>query len=450
MADKNKMTDSYKDINKNNDLNERICHVAYTLGDHQPVISTIIGDRPFFYMDEEIDILDEEEDEDGLFSLEDFHALERHLEELHAEETAFDRFSDEFIRTPEQYFCDFCEAKDSILGTPVAQKTVDDILNTLSKSRLALAYIDYITEQNIKFKLSDQISGVQYHRQSGLILINKYMDFADQLLLCARELRHVWQIHHVGTASPLTYGPDDAILVNRLIEADLYASMVRIAWELQLSGERDLWHRIENSCLNDLAHAFARDAFADFRNINNGYAALATFEQWFLSDRCTQADKIIIQGMLENQHEYFMHADKPAQVLTSALIIKLGTMPYGKNYLQEHTYTLLNDPLFKEVRDRSNANFLWFVKFERSFREMEQELHIEDNTSPAEYAHRSASSQKGIDKVQNHGIRQSAEILSFSLSEHRPQLSRASFRSNARLRANKSAEIIYLRRWSGE
>ena len=34
----------------------------------------------------------------------------------------------------------------------------------------------------------------------------------------------------------------------------------------------------------------------------------------------------------------------------------------------------MDDAIFNEVRDRSNANFLWFVKFERSFRETEQHL----------------------------------------------------------------------------
>jgi hypothetical protein len=35
---------------------------------------------------------------------------------------------------------------------------------------------------------------------------------------------------------------------------------------------------------------------------------------------------------------------------------------------------IMNDPVFTDVRDRSNANFLWFIKFERSFMETEREL----------------------------------------------------------------------------
>ena len=63
-----------------------------------------------------------------------------------------------------------------------------------------------------------------------------------------------------------------------------------------------------------------------------------------------------------------------AQMITPTLISALGSMPYGKNYLSDHIDIIMNDPIFTDVRDRSNANFLWFIKFERSFKETEQEL----------------------------------------------------------------------------
>jgi len=52
----------------------------------------------------------------------------------------------------------------------------------------------------------------------------------------------------------------------------------------------------------------------------------------------------------------------------------LGEQPYGKNYLARFTDLIINDPLFTDVRDRSNANFLWFVKFEHAYNEAEQDL----------------------------------------------------------------------------
>jgi hypothetical protein len=431
-----------------NDLNNRVCHVAYTLNNAQPVISTIIGDQPFFYMDEDIDVLEEEDDDIGepLFSLDDFHALEQHLQAFQMEETAFDRFAEDFIRTPEQYFKDYCEAKESLFAAAKPQKDIADVREVLSKSRLALAYLDYAASKNIEFKHTDQISNALYVQKSKAILVNKHLEFTDQLLLTARELRRVWQNDHVGVIKPLRYAPEDAVLVNRLLEADIHTNMVRIAWELQLSGERDLWQRIENSCLGDLANTFAREAFNDFRNINNGEAAVAVFEQWFLSERCKKTDSHVIQNMLANQSTYVVSVDHNEDTLDTALIVNLGTMPFGKNYLARHAGTLLSDPLFKEVRDRSNANFLWFVKFERSFREMEQDLQLD--ALPAAETDRVSASSNTTDGGHDHAAH-SADVLSFTVPEHRKSDTYSAFRSNTTQKP-QSADIIYLRRWSGE
>jgi hypothetical protein len=78
--------------------------------------------------------------------------------------------------------------------------------------------------------------------------------------------------------------------------------------------------------------------------------------------------------MLAEYQGYVFEADQASQTLAAQLLTALGGMPHGKNYLAPYIETILNDALFTEVRERSNANFLWFIKFERSFRETEQEL----------------------------------------------------------------------------
>ena len=156
--------------------------------------------------------------------------------------------------------------------------------------------------------------------------------------------------------------------------ADLMAGMVRIAWELQLAGEKDVWARIENSPLADLGRAFAREAFLDFRTVNNGIANCAVFEAWFLSDRCQHEDRRLIQQMLADYQGYVFDAEQSSKAVTAELIVALGSMPFGKNYLAPYINTIVSDALFTEVRDRSNANFLWFIKFERSFQEKELQM----------------------------------------------------------------------------
>ena len=61
-------------------------------------------------------------------------------------------------------------------------------------------------------------------------------------------------------------------------------------------------------------------------------------------------------------------------MVTNDVIARTGEVPTGKNYLSGLIEVMKADPLFTEVRDRSNANFLWFIKFERSFRETEGDL----------------------------------------------------------------------------
>ena len=120
-------------------------------------------------------------------------------------------------------------------------------------------------------------------------------------------------------------------------------------------------------------------------------ALLSIVESWFLSERCRKHDRTLIQRMLAGQApEGFSNAqDLSRQALIEA-IYALGKNPYGNNYLAPHIQLLIEDPIFSEVRDRSNANFLWFVKFESSFaqaeKEAEQELQSERSAESAEFS----------------------------------------------------------------
>ena len=60
------------------------------------------------------------------------------------------------------------------------------------------------------------------------------------------------------------------------------------------------------------------------------------------------------------------------------LFQKLGELPYGRNYLLMSSKKAPTDMCYATVEDRSNANFLWFIKFERSFQEKELQM-IQDS-----------------------------------------------------------------------
>lgn len=427
---------------------ERVCRVSYTLNNEQPVISTIIGDQPLFYMDYEVD----HQDEDMLFDAAEAKILEAELQNLQSEIESLERISQEFTHAPEERLENFIEDKENL--TKNVKKTNADLktLKTiLSQSRLANAYLEIAYEHNVEIIFSGQIQDAFYDRKASKILINTNLDITDQILLAVRELRRHYQHRQGALIHPLMFHPDNAILVNRMQSADLITSMIRVAWELQLSGNKEAWERIEKSSMADLGRAFAREAFLDFRTINNGQAAAAVLESWFLSERCRQEDKKLIQNMLSDCQGYVFDQEEAEKSITPALIAALGEMPFGKNYLSAHVGTLMSDPIFTDVRDRSNANFLWFIKFERSFRETEQELQTTSEHS-ADGVRQAAILEENQGK--NNGTTgSSGEVIQlYTQSEGSKQKSQNNQKrlSKEDSKPEQSAEIIYLRRWSGD
>jgi hypothetical protein len=207
----------------------------------------------------------------------------------------------------------------------------------------------------------------------------------------------------------------------------------------------------------DLGRAFAYEAFLDFRTLNNGQAAAAVFECWFLSERCRIEDKNLIRQMLADTQGYVFDEEQSGKALTPALLSALGSVPFGKNYLAGHAQTIIADPVFNEVRDRSNANFLWFIKFERSFRETERELHNEFDTAVT-------GVRRDISRIQdaNNEHAKNAEIVELfpgALAEGKSEGGDKSRKkgnllrpkASSKRRKDKSGEnVIYLRRWSGD
>jgi hypothetical protein len=248
----------------------------------------------------------------------------------------------------------------------------------LSQSRYGAELLAFAQKHDVTLKISNHVDGVFYDRDGSQILINANIEKVQCTFALIRALRMHWQ-HRQGTlVHPLSFHPDHAILVNRAQLADLSVAVIRTAWELKLSDNKDFWFEVENSDLADLGRAFAREALVDFRTLNSGKASAAVFETWFLSERCAHHDKILIQKMLSDYKGYAFDHAETSKLISIDLICRLGEQPFGKNYLASYAQMILNDSVFTDVRDRSNANFLWFIKFERSFAEVEQELQTSE------------------------------------------------------------------------
>lgn len=346
--------------------------VAYTLNSTQPVRSTLIGEEPIFFMDHSDPI-----EEEGLFDMALLESLTSELGDLQKKVAGYEALSRGYQRDA-SYTADLFASEMDMFGAEIEEQTtpsLDAFLEKAAQSRILKTLLDFAEKQNVSIAWSTQAETADYDRKNGVIFINPNIEEASQILLLGAQLRQVWQHKNGVAVDPMAFYPDHGILINRLQAADLSLFMIRAAWELQLANEKSVWELVENSALSDLGRAFAREVTHDFRTLNNGRAGLSVIESWFLSERCRKHDRNFIQRMLAGAPEGgFNSSEELSRQATLALICKLGDTPYGQNYLSGHITTILDDPIFYEVRDRSNANFLWFIKFENSFKEAEDNI----------------------------------------------------------------------------
>lgn len=362
------------------------CKVAYTLNGSQPVRSPIIGEEPLFFLD-----TTETFEDEGLFDLSLLEDITAELGDLQKKVASYEAIAEEFKRPEDHINTLFAQEAEEICTEAARAPDMDEFINLLTESRVLKTFIDFANENGVSIKWSAQAETADYDRNSCTILINPHLEEPYRILLAASQLRQAWQ-HKKGVAvDPMAFYPDHGILINRLQAADLSLFMIRTAWELQLSGHKQAWELVENSPLSDLGRAFAREVCSDFRTLNNGRAGLALIEAWFLSERCRKHDRSFIQRLLAGPVEgSFDRSEELSRQTCLTLISSLGETPYGQNYLSGYIATIMDDPIFYEVRDRSNANFLWFIKFENSFNEAEENLALKNSLS--------AESRKGETK----------------------------------------------------
>lgn len=349
------------------------CRVAYTLNNRQPVICTHIGDQPLFYLDAEVALED-----DTLLDLPKLENGSAALAAFQDKLQAFETFSRSFAMTAEAREQAFRE--NMKISAPV---TPDTVIAALRQSRLASVYLDHCADQGIGIVADAATRTAHFDAMARIIFVNPTLAIGVLQMALIRELRRAWLVSQGAGINPLQFHPDHAVIMNRVEAADLAVTQVRIAWELQLAGQRDVWGLVENSTLSDLGRAFGREACMNFRSLFNGEAAVAAFETWFLSERCRRHDRRLIQSMLSSYQQTAQGATPHMSRLVGVdLIARIGAQPYGKNYLAPYTQLIMSDTVFTEVRDRSNANFLWFIKFERAVTEAEKTQKVEQEVLP--------------------------------------------------------------------
>jgi hypothetical protein len=408
------------------DSTNYVPRVAYTLGQIQPVRSTYIAHDPYFFMDVDDITLEEE-----LMA-----EFERDYSTAHF---SADSISDESLLN---ILLSFDNNSACLTEENFVPVSLGEIKKQLSKSRYAAALLEFAYVNRIGIHSFAGLEGIEYRRDENVILYQPALSKIELMKGIVKALRQAWQNYQGALLHPISLYPDHAVFVNRAQKADIAATLVRVGWELELAGVSDLWQDLSQGSLRDLTHSFGREAALDFRSLNNGRAALSTFESWFLSDRSRASDAALIKKMLSDYSGHQFENEDMSQLVLIDLIKALGEMPYGKNYLAQSIPVLLTDPIFTEVRERSAANFLWFIKFEKTFAELEQGLQKENMLSTATFASKEQHSvslnpdHKG-DSFDARTNSETGILVPFPKPHHR-----SGNNSSVKARRGKSADVV--------
>lgn len=333
------------------------------------IYCTIVADEPYYYQPCEIEF---EDDEDY------FAQFEADCKKLKAKLDTIDRLScEEIIMTktlPELTFDKYAH--------------MNEITEMVEKFYLLR---ELWSDHSIKVVFSDQVACCEVDKTTIRLNPNQTPDRA--FIALARCLRRATRKTQYN---PMQFDPDAAILYNRIIIADEVVFTVRAAYEAHRSGYSGPWREM-NQRFGEVCRAFEIEAAYNFRTINSGRASAIAFETWFLHDYPLPVDKKLVEKMLQDVQGYVFSNNKSSKELTIEIISAIGEMPFGKNYLSEHASKILSDPIFSEVRAKNTANFIWFIKFERSFRETEKTKQLADPTAIQVQA--SNPSDRGVETV---------------------------------------------------
>jgi hypothetical protein len=252
---------------------------------------------------------------------------------------------------------------------------IEDLKALLARSRTGEVLLKTALEKGLQIRYDAQTAQSQFYPRADIpvIVLNPHRPQGELLNMLARELRRAWQHFNGALVNPMCFEPDEAVLVNRAQQADVFMMSVKIAWELKLVNESEAWDSMIGSPVAPVTRVFEMRAQQDFRSLNNGEAARAAYDKFFEGSCTKMHDKRIIHQMLLDDIGY-MRASKKQPRASAELFRKLGEMPHGANYLSMRSKHAPTDMCYSTVEDRSNANFLWFIKFERSFQEKEAQM----------------------------------------------------------------------------
>lgn len=267
-----------------------------------------------------------------------------------------------------------CDRVSEAFGGTSEFVGIDELKETLKQSRTGKALLSAEIVEGLNIYFDPQVSVSQYYPEMGVITLNPHQPKAELVILLTKELRKNWQYKNGLLFNPLSFDPNEAILLNRSQQADCLLLAIRVAWEIKLDGDNTVWDYLAVSSSSDVMRTFEIHAKSDFRSLNNGKAVRAAYDKWFEEDRIKTNDKNVIHQMLLDETVYALETEQTKRAVDDSLLIQMADMPCGQNYLSLSGHKQPTHEDYAAVDDRSNANFLWFIKFERSFQEKERQM----------------------------------------------------------------------------
>jgi len=170
------------------------------------------------------------------------------------------------------------------------------------------------------------------------------------------------------------------IVYYRALEADSAVYLCRVLWETKLSNiDRDLYDTVRdlNPSLRPCFKTYEQLASSKWSTVYTGEAFFEAFVSWFVNYPLKHVDTSVVRMMLSDYNK-INHSDN----CTLLFMNKVFTIN-NKTYLSPE-FISSTDPLFVEVRDKANANFMWFIKFERSITSALPEQYYDSEKPPKE------------------------------------------------------------------
>lgn len=261
---------------------------------------------------------------------------------------------------------------DAIMDVVMQSKTVESMMSEENMQNVEVLFDRQTKNSQLYAKKDRVIIALNPNKPQGVLINN-----------LTKELRHAWQYNNGTLLNPMDYEPDNAILLNRAEKADALVFSIKAAWELNLAGESDAWDYMLASPIGTIVKTFEKEVREDFRKFNNGEASRQVYDSLFGRNHTKAFDKQIIHQMLLDDTGYMKQGDKKPYVSPEELA-QFGDMPFSSNYIKVDKDVLPVDTKYCKIEDRSNANFLWFIKFERQYQAKEVEMTKEVTQESAE------------------------------------------------------------------